>query len=1141
MKKRYSSCLFIFPVTCLFAIPLAGQPAEHSLQFDKSIELRSGESGDEFRTSAPPSLSDNKKLFRELESYSSSDPENEFNQLFSISEFLRSHLLFAQNILRNAIENEPNSSAKRSGALLLSSLELLSSPSLKSDEVIEAGKELKSISPVSFMYEPIMDGEYHFWLAEVLRSEHDVNGAISQYTIAYENNVNGGFREFVRFRRAELYEHELQYRRASDEFDTLASLPGQVLQLYSSLRRASLLRLMGKYDELLTEVSRASAIVSDGSHIATSRVAGDIRYHSLFESLRPEPYRKSKKIFSQMDSAYEETPRATIMPASPFVEVEILLLKGSAFSGMNRFDSADYYFEIGEKSLAAKNDSAHLAPEFHYLAHALKFEQAWVKLSEGVNDDAARMFFTLANEDTSSHLNPLFSGGMIGNTGSFYHDEKTPSLDATFAAPNIALDTARFIYDDYPARARFYAGIALSRAGKKEEARNVLTNLSQDPTALYADKAWYHLALVEFKSDHKLQAEGLLTPIAMRRSQSGVYASILLGDIHYRRSSFAKAAEYFGFALANLPDNDTALRRFASLERGLSLLPLGSWIESAEDLKLYVSLATDKTTGLDEALFWLGRAYFRSDSIMQARNCFKQVLDEFPNSSRIIDAQYGYAWTLFRNGEYRLADKEFAKVIEMDSITRYAYDALSRRGDAFYAGGNLKKAVAIYNLAVDRPTFNDYRTTRSLYQLGVIRMLSDSARSAMNAFHTITAKYPKSDILDRTYYDYAVAAFAIEHNDKAKEAIQILTTKFKASPFVPKGIFLAASEDERTGKLREACSGYKKILNDYPYSEEFVPSLFGAMDALTRQKKYDEATSLADSFFIKLPNPTYAPKLLFRKGEIELLASNPKNAKQTFEDFSDRFPNDTLLPMVRYMLGKALSFSSKEKAYDLYAEVTGKYTHSNAAPYAYLAMARIQRSERVNKEKAAEFYTKAFDFEYFSSEAAPQAMFEYAGFVRNDLGKADSALRIYDELTDRYLIETTIGGKSQLEAAEILLSHSKRSDAVTKLEKLATAQEGYELAAESRLGLGQLYKREGVLKKALVEFDRAREDNTTTKDQLARSYIGSAECHIAAGDKKMARAILAELLVTKGIAKSRRDAARELLDSIMPKKKKKRK
>ncbi|MDP4235254.1 MAG: tetratricopeptide repeat protein [Bacteroidota bacterium] len=1092
------------------------------MPFERSSEARSGEAIEEFRGNAVPSSASKNTLIDALPSNLSDDRNDEVEQLFSLSEFEHSHLVFAQNILQKAIENEPNASTKKAEALLLAAIQSLSS-SLSPAEKLEAGNKIKAISPGAFASEPRIDGEYKFWLAEILRSEHDIHGAIEAYTAALEKNVDGGFGELVRFRRAELYEHELQYIAANRDFDSLASQRGHVLRLVASLRRASLLRSMGEFRELLTETSRASILAADSSQLVYPHDPRDVRYHSLFAANRLD----------------QPEVRDTLMLASPLVQEEISLLKGTGFSGLRSYDSAEYYLTQAERSLEAQSDYRGFRREKRYLQHALLFEHGWIRLSVGDNDGAARIFLSLSQQDTAEQRNPLFSGSSSDNTGLFYHDESVAPA-GNQNPQSMTLDTSRFIYDDYPARARFYAGIALSRAGKVAEARDVLTNLSQDPAALYSDKARYNLALVEFKSGHSLQAEGLLAPIAMRRTQSGVFASILLGDIHYRRSSFAKASEYFAFALANLPDNDTSLRSVAALERGLSLLPLGSWNESAEDLKLYVSLAAPGTVGLDEALFWLGRAYFRGDSILQARNCFKRVLEDFPKSSRAIDAQYGYAWTLFRNGEYDSAEKEFAKVIELDSITRYAYDALSRRGDALYAGGNLRKALAIYNLAVDRPTFNDYRTTRSLYQLGVLRMRSDSARSAMNAFRTIMTKFPKSDILDRAYYNYAAAGFAIKQDENAVEAISQLVKKFKDSPFAVKGLYLLASERERSGKFDEAYRNYRKIIKEYPASDVFIPSVYGAINSLVQSKKYDDAIALCDTFLARLPEHSCSPALLYRKGEIQLLASSPKDAQQTFEEFSARFPNDTLLPMARYMLAKSLSFTNKSKAHALYQEIGGLYPHSMAAPFAYLALARLERNEHTDLKSTADYYSKAFAMEYYSSEAAPQAMFEYGNFLRNDLAKLDSALNIYSELTNRYFIETTIGAKAQLESADILLAQGKRSEAMSRLEKVATAQEGYELAAEARIHLGQLYKSAGMTKRALAEFDRAREDNTTTRDQLARSYLGSAECHIATGDKKQARQILAEMLVTRGIPRSRRDAATQLLDSITPKKKKKR-
>jgi tetratricopeptide (TPR) repeat protein len=1056
-------------------------------------------------------------------------------QLFSLTEFRHSHLIFAQNFLREAIENESVASVKRSEALLLSALEFLSVSPLNKENIGEAEKHLKEIPANAFKDEPIIGAEYRFWLAEILRSEHNITQALQSYSKALDLNVGGGFSELIRFRRAELFEQNLQYNSAEKEFDTLASMQGHVLRLYASLRRASLLRILDRNNELLIELSRAAILASDTAHLIIPFSGREIQYHSLFEEARLAPEHQAERIISP-NPALIKVQHDSLLLSSQYPMVEIALLKGTAYSEKKLYDSAEYFFLQGEKALALKKDSVKSDAERSYLSHALKFERGWTLLSKGENEKAASLFLSLAKEDTIQKNTIFSSGRRTEITGPFYNDEQTVSFDVHDEAEQLDIDTAFFIYDDYPARAKFYAGIALSRTGKVEEARDILTNLSQDPSAIYGDKARYHLALVEFKSKRMFQAEVLLVPIAMKRTQTGIYASLLLGDIHYRRSSFAKAAEYFGFALANLFDNDTALKAFASLERGLSLLPLGSWNESAVNLKDYVSSASIETPGLDEALFWLGRAYFRSDSVPQARNCFKRVLDEFPNSTRLIDAQYGYAWTLFRNGEYELADKAFAKVIEMDSITRYAYDALSRRGDALYANGDIKKALAIYNLAVDRPTFNDYRTTRALYQLGVLRMKNDSAHSAMNAFRTITRKFPQSDILDQAYYNYAIAAFAIKQDDEANIAISTLTSKYKDSPFAAKGLYLAASQEEYNGNIHEAYTTYKKIINDYSSSQEFVPALFGAVNALVQLKRYDAAVALADTFFVRNPNASYSTELLYRKGEIQLLAQDAKEAEQTFQNFIALFPNDTLLPMAKYTFAKAVSIDDKNKAFDLYREVTENYPHSDAAPFAYFAMARLERNEREDNDKAAEFYTKAFDMEYYSSDAAPPAMFEYAGFLRLDLGKPDSALRIYDALRDRYFLETTIGARAQLEAAEILLSRSKQSDAITKLEKVADAQEGYELAAEARLRLGQIFFQGGSFKKALAEFDRAREDNSATGDQLGRSYIGSSKSRIAAGDKSGARHLLSALISSRSIQKVRRDTGIQLLKSITPKK-----
>src|SRR5947209_16836556 len=184
---------------------------------------------------------------------------------------------------------------------------------------------------------------------------------------------------------------------------------------------------------------------------------------------------------------------------------------------------------------------------------------------------------------------------------------------------------------------------------------------------------------------------------------------------------------------------------------------------------------------------------------------------------------------------------------------------------------------------------------------------------------------------------------------------------------------------------------------------------------------------------------------------------------------------------------------------------------------------------------------------FFSSDAAPEAMYEYAHYLSDKSGDEtkrkdpERGVKIFDELVDRYTAETTIGGYSILEASAVLLEQSKRSAAITRLEKLASAQEGYILGAEARIRLGDVYQNEGSSRKALSEYDKAREDNTTRSDQLSRSYLGSAKSYIALGNTKAAHRILSELLATRGMGLRYRKEAKTLLDSITPKKNRKKK
>ncbi len=1066
----------------------------------------------------------------------------------SLTEFYRHHLSIAIASLRESRIHTPAGSVRNDESHLLTALEFLSQSKISDRDIKDAIQELDAIGDSAFSMNALLRTEFLFWKAESERISSNSSSAQEHYSFAIASSPNDAISSLIRFRKAELFEKKGQMAEALAYYDSVAqSTATSELALQASLRRASLLGVMGRSSLAITELDRARSILARSSHIYIADRR--LEYGSLTEAFLRGTKQNDTRIISRYSEGNIEHDSLIIVPqiVSPYTEGTIALLEGSQLTELGKYDEAIKVFTDAERKVAATVDSTkRYANERSYLVDAIRFEKAWAQLISESFSEAATGFLALASSDSLR----LRSNGMTygtlrdaGRYGDHFFEESSayaPRRD-TSAPERLDYSTAPVYYSDYPTRARYYAGIALSRMGKADEARKILTTLAQDESAIYSDKARYHLALVEARSERLFQAEALLAPLGMHRTPSGVYASLLLGDMHYRRNSFARAAEYFRFVLENLTEKDTALRLMAQLERGLSLIPLGSWAEASNQLEQYIRNAPKNVRGREEALFWLGRAYLRVDSAAQARDCFRQILDEYPKSDRQIDAQYGYAWTLFRNGEYTNADIAFKKVLEMDSITRYAYDALSRRGDAMYAAGEIKKALKIYNLAVDRPTFNKYLTTRAMFQLGLARMRSDSSRSAMNAFNYIITKYPQSDLLDRAYLNFAISAFAILQTDKAEEAIRTLSTKYPESAYVPKALYLAASEAENSDDDAKALLSYKKIVKSYSSSSEFEPALFNAIEILARNKKYIEAIALCDSQLIRRntsPLP-FQPKLLLRKGELQLAANKPKDATVTFDLFADKYPKDPLRPQSMYLLGKALiSSGNTESGMAKYNDVITQYPYSDASSFVYVELARIEKAAN-HLAKTAEYYTQAFSLDRYSSDAAPGAMLMYGGFVKTTLDNPDSALKIYDELTRRYLIETSVGAEAQQRAADILLESGKQTEAIAKLDKIAMAHKGSGRASETHIEIATIYRRSGSVKKALGEYDAARAQSERTEDQYGRSMMGSAEMLIASGDKAKAKVLLRSAASNRTLIRTYREKALSLIEQLSPKKKKK--
>lgn len=986
--------------------------------------------------------------------------------------------------------------------------------------------------------------ELTFWIAEGYRALGVVAQAEEYYTKTIDKSSDPKLNALASFRRGELREYQLQHVEAAEDYLRTINTARSPLVLLASIRRASALRTSAQYTEVLTELDRADSI-RDHAHLDVRTSARQLAYSSpLLEELLLERT-ETDRILGSTPDKYREDLRADVpsgfVLVSPLVHAEIALLRGSAQLELGQYAEAAKTLEIGQILIDPSDSLVALAsPEqIRFVSNALQFEKAWALYQQKKYETAAKEFLALAEADTvTRRAIQRVAGGNLRDRGRFadpFYEEPgdiTPTVLDQSLVYRTTVDTTFFYYNDFPERARFYAAVSLQRAGKLDEAEKVFIALGQDRAVLYSDKARYQRGLLNYTQKNFTQAELLLAPIAMDRTLSGGYASYLMGELTFRRNLFARAERYMAHALALLPDHDTNLRVMAHFVRGMALVGLNAWEPAAFELADYAAITPRDAGRTDEALFWLGKAFHKIGYFDSSRIALERLIDEYPSSPRLEDAHYLLAWSQFEQGDHAAAERNFMKVFDFDTISRYAYDALARVGDINYVTNDLDRASLVLNQAVDRPAFNNYRTTRALYQLGVVRQRMDSARSAMNAFSYLINKFPNSDIVDRATYNLAVSAYTINQTQRAEQEIEKLVNQYGGSQYAPRGLLLVANEQLRSNTLEVSQASFRRVLEQYPTSREAGEALFGLQEALMRQDKYDLAIGEGEKFIAANADHPLVPEVLLNQGKLQLGRPDALQAQTTFRDFVTQFPQHPQLPFARYYEARAtLAAGDTARGIEILRSTATDHASHDAAPFAYFELARVSRRQG-NIPEASQYYVSAFREEYYSSDAAPQAMSEYAQMLI-DMDRQDTALAVLREITGRYTVQTSVGARAQMRVASLVAS-TWPEEARALLEAVAQARVKDAIGGSAVVQIGEIDLGAGRYSQALQEFARAKKDYTRGIEAETRRLFGVARAQEALGRKGDAAYALRVLLGTKGVASADRARAQEWLSRVAP-------
>jgi len=535
----------------------------------------------------------------------------------------------------------------------------------------------------------------------------------------------------------------------------------------------------------------------------------------------------------------------------------------------------------------------------------------------------------------------------------------------------------------------------------------------------------------------------------------------------------------------------------------------GLFKASADLLTESIELSEKLGISSTEAYFWRGEARYGLTQYGTALLDYKK----FAGSTGAISmnayplSMYNQGYCLFNMGKYTDARTFFEKYIALSNVKKEENypDALNRIGDCYFQAKSYAKAEKSYQDAdLSFKTGNDYAVYQRAFCLG-IRKQHNAKIELLKNFGT---RFPNSDYADDALFETARTYIDLKKPVDAIASFNLLMKNFEGSPLSRKAGIQIALQYFNQGDKDNAVAAYKKVIEQYPGSEE-------ARIALSDLKMiYVNSNAVGDfvDYTKDLGNvpgidASEQDSLSFTAAEHLLMDGKNDAAIKSFKAYLTKFPSGAFQTDCHYHLGNLLMLKKEKdeplEHLDFVAKQTGHKFQAEAAEMA---------AETYYEDKN---YSKALpNFELMESLAT-----EKNTRIAAKLGKLrclyfnnekKEAIEAANNLINEASLSTDIQKEARYYRALSLLENGQEDKAKIDLEALSVETQTA-FGAESRFRLADYLFKKGSMKESERLIQNFIKDGTSHSYWLARSFVLLADINILRKDDFQAKQYLLSL------------------------------
>jgi len=445
--------------------------------------------------------------------------------------------------------------------------------------------------------------------------------------------------------------------------------------------------------------------------------------------------------------------------------------------------------------------------------------------------------------------------------------------------------------DIYLQNGMYTLGRTFIELKNKEKARSAFFRASRvDFDKVIQEESWLNYTRLSYELDFNAQALESIQSFIKQFPQSRKIneAKTLLGEILLTSKNYQVAVDI----LEPLQNKSAAAKEAyqkATYFRGLEF-----YNERAFPNALSMFLRSEKFPQDEEILalstYWKAEASYELRKFGESVKHFETFLDlpGAPRTKVYNYANYALAYAAFEDERYGKAATYFERFLAgNDKDQKTVNDAIIRLADAYFVNKSYGNAMNNYNkIIASRATGEDY----ALFQRGMIQGLENQNDAKIATMQDLLVQYPNSNYADDAGFETAYTYFNKGDLEKSRADLTGLIQKYPRSSYVPRALVTIGLVQYNQDKDNEALETFKKVISDYPSTEEAKQALESIKNIYVDRGDSEGFINYANSTPIGNYSVAEQDNILFQGVSNRYLKGDFQGAFEAVNAYFDKFP-----------------------------------------------------------------------------------------------------------------------------------------------------------------------------------------------------------------------------------------------------------